>query len=42
LKDDPAGFILLCILTTFLSIAVAMIAVMFEKKLQKAMDQKKH
>jgi hypothetical protein len=40
LKDDPAGFISLCILTTFLSIAVAMIAGVFEKKLQKAMDQK--
>lgn len=34
-EDDPAGFISLCILTTFLSILVAIIAGVFEKKLQK-------
>jgi len=34
-EDDPAGFISLCILTTFLSIVVASIARVFEKKLQK-------
>jgi hypothetical protein len=34
-EDDPAGFISLCILTTFLSIIVASIAGVFENKLQK-------
>ena len=39
-EDDPAGFISLCVLTTFLSIVVASIAGVFEKKLQKEIDQK--
>jgi len=34
-EDDPAGFISLSILTTFLSIVVASIAGVFENKLQK-------
>jgi len=34
-EDDPAGFISLCILTTFLSILVAIIAGIFEKKYKK-------
>jgi len=38
-EDDPAGFISLCILTTFLSIVVASISGVFGKKLQKAIDQ---
>jgi len=37
-EDDPAGFISLSILTTFLSIVVACIAGVIEKKLQKAID----
>jgi hypothetical protein len=32
-EDDPAGFIALCIVTTFLSIVIALIAGVFQKKL---------
>jgi hypothetical protein len=39
-EDDPAGFISLCILTAFLSIVVAGIAGVFEKKLRKGIIQK--
>jgi hypothetical protein len=34
-KDDPAGFIALCILSTLMSYVVAFAASIFEKKLQK-------
>jgi hypothetical protein len=33
-EDDPAGFMMLCLLTTFLSIVVVTLAGVFEKKLQ--------
>jgi hypothetical protein len=39
-EDDPAGFISLCILTAFLSIVIAGIAGVFEKKLRKGIIQK--
>lgn len=39
-EEDPAGFISLCILTTFLSIIVATAASVFEKNLQQAIDLK--
>jgi hypothetical protein len=39
-EDDPAGFISLSILTTFLSIVVACIAGVIEKKLRKGIIQK--
>jgi len=39
-EDDPAGFISLCILTTFLSIVVASVAGVFERKLQKEIYNK--
>jgi len=39
-EDDPAGFISLCILTTFLSIVVAGISGVLEKKLRKGIIQK--
>ena len=38
--DDPAGFIALCILTTFISIVIATAAAVFEKLLQTAVDIK--
>lgn len=38
--DDPAGFLAICFLTAFVSIAVAAAASIFEKKLQKAIDMK--
>lgn len=38
--DDPAGFIALCILTTFISVVLATAAAIFEKILQKAVDLK--
>ncbi len=38
--DDPAGFIALCILTTFISVVLATAAAIFEKILQKAVDMK--
>jgi len=39
-EDDPAGFLAICILTTFVSIIVATAAAIFEKILQKAKDMK--
>jgi len=38
--DDPAGFIAIGILTTFISIVIATAAAMFERILQDAMDIK--
>lgn len=38
--DDPAGFLAICFLTTLVSIAVAAVASIFEKKMQKALDIK--
>ncbi|HEU4717601.1 MAG TPA: DUF2975 domain-containing protein [Bacteroidia bacterium] len=34
-EDDPAGFLAICMLSSFGSIAVAVLSVLFEKKLQK-------
>lgn len=39
-EDDPAGFIAICIVTTFVAIVVATAAAIFEKVLQNAMDMK--
>nr|WP_315200831.1 DUF2975 domain-containing protein [uncultured Flavobacterium sp.] len=39
-EDDPAGFVAICFLTTFVSIVAAATASIFEKKLQKAIDMK--
>jgi hypothetical protein len=39
-EDDPAGFLAICIVTTFAFIAVATAAAIFEKLLQKAIDMK--
>ncbi len=39
-NDDPAGFLALCIVTTFVSIVIATGAAVFEKLLQKAIDIK--
>lgn len=38
--DDPAGFIAMCIVTTFATIVVATAAAVFEKILQNAIDMK--
>lgn len=38
--DDPAGFLAICIVTTFSSIVVATAAAVFEKILQNAIDMK--
>jgi len=38
--DDPAGFLAMCIVTTFISIVVATAAAVFEKTLQSAVDIK--
>ena len=38
--DDPAGFLAICIATTFVSIVVATAAAIFEKILQNAIDIK--
>jgi hypothetical protein len=38
--DDPAGFLAMCIVTTFASIVVATAAAIFEKILQNAVDMK--
>jgi len=38
--DDPAGFMAVCIVTTFASIVVATAAAVFEKILQNAIDMK--
>ena len=39
-EDDPAGFLAICIVTTFVSIVVATAAAIFEKLLQNAIDMK--
>lgn len=39
-EDDPAGFLALCIITTFISIVVATAAAVFEKTLQSAVEMK--
>ena len=39
-EDDPAGFLALCIVTTFVSIVVATAAAVFEKILQNGVDIK--
>lgn len=38
--DDPAGFLALCFVTTFVSVVVATAAAIFEKILQNAVDMK--
>jgi hypothetical protein len=38
--DDPAGFLAMCIVTTFASIVVATAAAIFERILQNAIDMK--
>ncbi|NDV94017.1 DUF2975 domain-containing protein [Dysgonomonas sp. 521] len=38
--DDPAGFLAMCIMTTFVSVVVATAAAIFEKILQNAVDMK--
>lgn len=38
--DDPAGFLAMCMVTTFISIVVATAAAIFEKILQNAVDMK--
>ena len=38
--DDPAGFLAICIVTTFVSIVIATAATIFEKLLQNAIDMK--
>ena len=39
-NDDPAGFLAICIVTTFVSIVVAIATAIFEKILQNAVDMK--
>ncbi len=39
-EDDPAGFLAICIVATFVSIVVATAAAIFEKLLQNAVDMK--
>lgn len=39
-EDDPAGFIAICIVTTFISIVIATAAAVFERTLQSAVDIK--
>ena len=39
-EDDPAGFLAISIVTTFVSIVVATVAAIFEKLLQNAIDMK--
>lgn len=39
-EDDPAGFLVICIVTTFASIVVATTAAIFQKLLQNAIDMK--
>ena len=38
--DDPAGFLAICIVTTFVSLVVATVVAVFEKILQNGMDIK--
>ena len=39
-EDDPAGFLAICIVTTFVAIVVATAVAVFEKLLQNAIDMK--
>ena len=39
-RDDPAGFLAICIVTTFVAIVVATAVAVFEKLLQNAIDMK--
>jgi hypothetical protein len=39
-EDDPAGFLAMCIVTTFASVVVATAAAVFERILQNAIDMK--
>ena len=39
-EDDPTGFLAMCIIITFISITVAIVVEVLEKKLQKAVDLK--
>lgn len=39
-EDDPAGFLAICIIITFISITVAIVMAVLDKKLQKAVDLK--
>ncbi|MBK7094736.1 MAG: DUF2975 domain-containing protein [Saprospiraceae bacterium] len=39
-EDDPAGFLAICFLTTFVAVVVATAAAIFEKILQNAVDLK--
>ena len=39
-EDDPAGFLMICIITTFVSFIIATAAAIFETLLQKAIDMK--
>ena len=39
-EDDPAGFIAMCIVTTFVTVVIATAAAIFEKILQNAIDMK--
>jgi hypothetical protein len=39
-EDDPAGFLAICVVTTFVSIIVATVATVFEKILQNGVDIK--
>ena len=39
-EDDPAGFLTICIVTTFVCIVLATAAAIFEKLLQNAVDMK--
>ena len=38
--DDPAGFLAMCIVTTFVSIVITTAAAVFERTLQSAVDIK--
>ena len=39
-EDDPAGFLAICIVTTFIAIVIATAAAIFEKILQNAVEMK--
>ena len=39
-EDDPAGFLAICIVTTFVSLVVATATAIFEKLLQNVVDMK--
>ncbi|MBI5371063.1 MAG: DUF2975 domain-containing protein [Sphingobacteriales bacterium] len=39
-EDDPAGFLAICIVTTFVAVVVATAAAIFQKILQNAIDMK--